>query len=117
MEKPFVLPAVTFLSGVGLWILFFVLRWTHGWAQAQGAGFELAAGLLVGGLVLVSAIACQKADGPRLGGWVRGGVLLVLGVLTLWKAGTLTGGMLLAAALAIGIGTLRAHDSPEAAED
>ncbi|MFA7331383.1 MAG: hypothetical protein WC326_09960 [Candidatus Delongbacteria bacterium] len=102
MTNKFFLPAATFLSGFGLWLAY--LAWTE-WSCAVGeqpAWWGVGVCLLVGGLVVFSARACNRAGGPVLGSYVRGGLLLVLAALTVWRIGWLAGGVLALAALGVG---------------
>ncbi len=108
MEKKFIVPAVSFLSGVAIWIVFFVLHLTGNLLQALWLNPGL--NLLAGGLILFSGIRCKKAGGPRVGSIVRACVLLVLALLTYWKVGVIEAVILLAAAMVLVLQTTTAQD-------
>lgn len=99
MEKKFVVPAVSFLSGLAIWITFFVLYLSGN--LLQGHWLNAALSFIAGGLILFSGIRCNKAGGPRMGSIVRGSVLLVLAILTFWKIGFIAAGILLIAGIAL----------------
>ena len=101
-------PAVTFLSGLAVWIVFFVLYLSGN--LLQGLWLNMALILVAAGLILFSGIRCKKAGGPRMGSIVRACVLLVLALLTNWKVGGIEAGILLAAAILLAILTLAAPD-------
>jgi chromate transport protein ChrA len=110
MEKKFIVPAVSFLSGVAIWIVFFVLHLTGNLFQALllNAGLSL----LAGGLILFSGIRCKKAGGPRMGSVIRASVLFVLALLTCWKVGVIEAVILLVASLVLVVLTTAAPDKP-----
>lgn len=108
MEKKFVVPAVTFLSGLAIWIVFFILYLSGN--LLQGLYLNAALTLAAGGLILFSGIRCKKAGGPRMGSIVRASVLFALALLTYWKVGIIEAGILLAASLVLVFLTPKAPD-------
>lgn len=95
MEKKFILPATTFLAGIIIWLYFFFFIG----ADQPVVWIELAFGIIIGGLIVISAFACRRAEGPKSGNIFRSGILLIMGVLTFWKIGILTAIILLAASI------------------
>ena len=95
MERKFIIPATTFLAGIIIWLYFFFFV-----ASDQPVVWiELTFGIVIGGLIVISAFACRRAEGPKFGNIFRSGILLVMGVLTFWKIGISAAIILLAAAV------------------
>ena len=95
MERKFIVPATTFLAGIIIWLYFFFfveLDQSIVW-------IELTFGIVIGGLIVISAFACRRASGPKSGNIFRSGILMVMGVLTFWKIGISVAIILLAAAV------------------
>ena len=95
MERKFIIPATTFLAGIIVWLYFFflvVLDQSVVWV-------ELIFGIVIGGLIVISAFACRRASGPKSGNIFRSGILMVMGMLTFWKIGISAAIILLAAAV------------------
>ena len=95
MERKFIVPATTFLAGIIVWLYFFffvVLDQSVVW-------IELIFGIVIVGLIVISALACRRAGGPKSGNIFRSGILLVMGVLTFWKIGISAAIILVAAAV------------------
>jgi hypothetical protein len=95
MERKFIVPATTFLAGIIIWLFFFffvVLDQSIVW-------IELTFGIVIGGLIVISALTCRQAGGPKSGNIFRSGILLVMGVLTFWMIGISAAIILLAAAV------------------
>jgi len=95
MERKFIVPATTFLAGIIIWLYFFffvVLDQSIVW-------IELTFGIVIGGLIVISALACRRASGPKSGNLFRSGILLVMGLLTFWKIGISAAIILLASAV------------------
>ena len=113
MEKRFVVPAVSFIAAVLIWVAFFVLYVMGRWVQGPGPWPEAGLCMVVGGLVLFSAVRCHQAGGPRVGSIVRAAVLLVMAIFTFWKVGIAAACVLLVAAIVIGARTLMRSDQPE----
>ncbi len=102
MERRFVVPAVSFLAPVLIWVAFFVLVLTGNWVQGRAQWPGVAISLVVGGLVLFSAMRCQQAGGPRVGSIARAVALLLMALLSFWKVGIIEACVLLVAALVTG---------------
>lgn len=95
MEKKFILPATTFLAGIIIWLYFFFFIGS----DKPVAWIELTFGIVIGGLIVISAFTCRRAEGPKSGNIFRSGILLVMGVLTFWKLGISAAIILLAASV------------------
>jgi len=117
MEKRFIVPAVSFLAAVLIWIVFFVVYLSSSLLQGPSHWLTSGFSLLTGGLVLFSGIGCHRAGGPRVGSIVRGSVLLVLSLLTFWKVGVIEACILLAGSVTLGFLALLAKGQPGTAED
>lgn len=115
MEKRFVVPTVSFIAGVLIWVAFFVVNFVGRWVQRLAPWLEVASCLVVGGLILFSAVRCYKAGGPRVGSIVRAVVLLLMALLTIWKVGNMAACVLLVAAVLTGVRALMGDYQPEAA--
>jgi hypothetical protein len=82
MEKKFVAPASTFISGVGLWIILVVLKLTGSGMVMDWPWLAPAMCIAAGVMILISGIACITAGGPAMGQIVRLVVLMGLLVYT-----------------------------------
>jgi len=100
VEKKFIVPAAFFLGPV-----FILIAAVVGYGSWFALSAPLSVGLffLLGAMILFSGIRCQKAGGPRMGNIIRSSVLLVLSVLTWWKAGTAAGAAMLLSAVILGL--------------
>ncbi len=103
MEKKFIIPAGTFLLGLATWIVLFVVYQTNDWAEVVANWPDILLGLVPGLLIAYSGLHCRQVGGPRVGNIVRAGVLLVLTLLSWWKASLLAAIFLLLCALITGI--------------
>ena len=83
MEKKFILPAATFLAGIIIWLYFFFFTES----DKSVVWIELIFGIIIGGLIVISAFACRRAEGPKSGNIFRSGILLIMSLLTFWKIG------------------------------
>jgi hypothetical protein len=95
MERKFIVPATTFLGGIIVWLYFFffvVLDQSIVW-------IELTFGIVIGGLIVISAFACRRAEGPKSGNIFRRSILLIMALLIFWKIGISAAIILLAAAV------------------
>ena len=117
MEKRFVIPAVSFIAGVLIWVAFYVINLVGSWVQRLAPWMEVVSCLVVGSLILFSAVRCNKVGGPRVGSIVRAVVLLLMALLTIWKVGNIASGVLLVAAIVTGALALLGAYQPEADED
>jgi len=113
MEKRFVVPAVTFIAGVLIWVSFYVLNLVGSLVQRLAPWLEVGACLVVGSLILFSAVRCYKVGGPRVGSIVRAAVLLIMALLTIWKVGNIAAFVLLVAAILTGARALIGTYKPE----
>jgi hypothetical protein len=102
MEKRFVVPAVSFIAGVLIWVAFYVVNLVGSWVQRLAPWLEVVSCLVVGSLILFSAVRCYKVGGPRIGSIVRAIVLLLMALLTIWKVGNIAASVLLGAAIVTG---------------
>lgn len=102
MEKRYVVPAVTFLAGLLIWIIFFVFTILY-WKSQMPLWASLIIGMLPGGLILFSGARCRQVGGPKIGTSVRAGVLFVLAIFTWWKIGMIAAGILFASAVVTGL--------------
>jgi hypothetical protein len=116
MEKRFIVPAVTMLVGLIVWILFLLMNIME-WSVNLSLGIEIAIGLAVGGLVVFSGVRCLRVGGPRAGIYFRSGLLFLLAVLTYWKIGMEAAVVLLIAAIAAGSVTFMKSGEKAASED
>ena len=103
MEKRFIVPAVTFLAGLIIWISILLIIGTGEFILWQ----ELLIGFLTGSFICFSAYRCRKADGPRGGNVFRTIILFVLATLSYLYIGTASAVLLLVAAIAIVLLILR----------
>ena len=113
MEKRFVVPAESFIAGVLIWVSFYVLNLVGNLVQRLVPWLEVMACLVVGSLILFSAVRCYKAGGPRVGSIVRAAVLLIMALLTIWKVGNIAAFVLLVAAILTGARALIGTYQPE----
>jgi hypothetical protein len=95
MERKFILPASTFLAGIIIWLYFFFFAG----ADQFVVWMELIFGFVIGGLIVISAFTCRRAEGPKSGNIFRSGILLIMALLTFWKIGISAAIILLAAAV------------------
>ncbi len=112
MEKEYVVPATTFLSGLAIWLLLLILHETG--VLMNTMGMQLATGLLTGGLLVFSGYRCRKALGPRVGNVIRAGVLIVMALISFWRIGDLAAGLLLASSIPTAIFALLKSPAPAA---
>jgi len=98
MEKKFIIPASTMFLGIIAWvILLLVIN-----KGDSVLWHELLSGILVGGLISVSAFTCRRADGPRAGNIFRTVLLLVMAIVTYLLIGAIFGSLLLVSAIITG---------------
>jgi len=99
MEKKFIVPAVFFLGPVFIWIAAVV---GHNSWFALTANYSVGLFFILGALILFSGIRCLRAGGPRMGNVIRSSVLLVLAVISWWRAGVPSGAAMLLSAVVLG---------------
>ncbi len=117
MEKEFVVPAVSFVAAILIWVAFFVLHVVGSWVQGLAPWLGVALCLVVGGLILFSAVRCHLVGGPRVGIIARAGMLLLMAMFTFWKVGIIAACVLLAAAIVTGARALLGSYEPAAGGD
>ena len=117
MERRFVVPAVSFIVGVLVWVALLVLHVTGSRVQDPAPWLGVASCLVVGGLIFFSAVRCHQAGGPRVGGIVRAAALFLMALFTFWKIGIVAACVLLAAAIVTGARALMESCRPEAGGD
>lgn len=103
MEQQFVIPAYTFIVGLGLWLAYFIARLSSNTVKGWPMQVELAVALVTSGVFILSGITCLLAGGPTYGQLMRAGVLLVLAGLTHWKVGAASARVLLFGVLVLGV--------------
>jgi hypothetical protein len=98
MKNKFFLPASTMLISILVWIVFLIL---HPDKQSLwlGAGLCLAAG----GIMVFSAFSCRHVRGPRIGNFIRTGLLAIMAAITCWRAGIAETTVLALAAIVTGV--------------
>jgi len=84
MEKKYIIPASTMISGLILWIIFLIV-YSKDDAALQT---EILIGLISGGLILFSAFRCRAVGGPREGNIFRASLLFIMTVLSFWLIGS-----------------------------
>jgi hypothetical protein len=97
MEKKYIIPASTLFAGIIVWVIFLV-TYTKGEMTFIA---EAAAGIIIGGLFIFSAIRCRLVDGPKGGNIFRFSLLFVIAILSYWLLGTATAILLLFASIII----------------
>ena len=116
MERKFVFPAVTMLVGLASWIVLFVLFGFETGEAASSPLMVIGLAVAAAGLIFISGFSCRQVGGPRAGLFFRSGILLLMAILTWWKIGILTAGLLLAASLAMGVLALATSSPSQAVE-
>lgn len=91
MEKKFVPPALTFLTGAGLWIIVVVLKLTKSGITEDNPQLAFYICVAAAVLLVVSGLLCMLAGGPAFGQLVRLGVLLGLAAYSYWVIDDTTG--------------------------
>jgi hypothetical protein len=109
MKNRFFVPAVTFLTALIVWVTFFVAHLMDASVQEWAPWVTTVLSLGVGCLMLLSAVSCHRAGGPRVGGFVRSSMLLIMALLTFWKVGAIAAGIMLALAILIAVGVYIAN--------
>ena len=116
MGNKFLVPVVSFLAGLLLWLAVFVLYRPGSWMVERAPWPAAVVALAVGGLIVFASIRCRRAGGPRAGHIVRTGLLLVMAAFTYGKMGIVPAGVLVAAAVvaaALGVAAFRQADEPK----
>jgi hypothetical protein len=97
MKNKFFLPASSMLASLLVWIIFLIFH--KGQSQWFGTGLCLAAG----GLMVFSAFSCRHVRGPRIGNFIRTGLLVIMTAVTGWRGGIVETVVLAMAAVAVGV--------------
>lgn len=103
MEKRFIIPAVSFIAAVIVWVALAFLPGIMGWESAQTSWLQTLLCLITGILMFISAARCRQVAGPRGGIIFRAILLLLMAVYTFWKIGIAAAFLLLVAAIACGV--------------
>jgi hypothetical protein len=117
MEKKFVIPAVTMLAGIIVWIAFFLLSRGGIWLAELSTGIEVVMSLAAGGLVVFSGVRCRQVDGPRAGNLVRSVILFLMAAISYWKIGVVAGSVLLIGAIITGVLALMGSEQTRSVEE
>ncbi len=96
MERKYIIPASTMISGLFLWIIFLVFYNSDEVMPRT----EILIGLISGGLILFSAFRCRAVGGPPEGNIFRASLLFVMTVLSFWLIGSTSALILLAGSAA-----------------
>jgi hypothetical protein len=96
MKNKFFIPASTMLASLLVWVAFLIL---HGQSLWLGLGLCLASG----GLMVFSAFSCRHVRGPRIGNFIRTGLLVIMTAITCWRAGIVETVVLALAAIVTGV--------------
>jgi hypothetical protein len=117
VEKKYHVPGLTMVAGLVIWVAFVVTNEVSG--GAIGRSPWLAAGLAsaLGGLVVFSAVRCRQISGPRMGGFVRAGMLAVMTAVTFWRIGAVSAGVLAVATIMTGLVVLAAAGQSVSAQE
>jgi len=99
MEKKFIFPASTMLIGIISWVILLFTVNTDPTILWQ----ELLIGVLIGALLVISAITCKSANGPREGNIFRSILLTLMAIVTYWLVGIVSGSLLLFSAILVGL--------------
>ena len=102
MKNKYFIPASTMLAGLFLWIAFLVLHEVGGGSNDSSSWYGAGLSLVAGGLIFYSAVRCRQVGGPRIGTYVRTGLLIVMTIITCWRIGVVVSGVLAVAAIATG---------------
>lgn len=74
MEKRYIIPASTLFLGIITWVIL-VLTINKNELTLY---LEILSGIFSGGLIVVSALTCRRADGPRAGNVFRTVLLIIM---------------------------------------
>lgn len=96
MKNKFFIPASTMLASLLVWVVFLI---PHKQSLWLGLGLCLGAG----GLMVFSAFSCRHVRGPRIGNFIRTGLLAIMAAITGWRAGIAETVVLVIAAIVTGV--------------
>jgi hypothetical protein len=97
LKNKFFLPASSMLASLLVWIVFLIFH--KGQSQWFGTCFCLAAA----GLMVFSAYICRHVRGPRIGNFIRTGLLVTMTAITGWRGGIADTVVLALAAIVVGV--------------
>jgi hypothetical protein len=117
MEKRFVIPAVTFIAAVLIWIALAILHGMNILPSEYAPWPEALFCLVTAVLMFISSARCRQIGGPRGGIIFRSLMLLLLAVYTFWKIGVIAACVLLVAAIASGALAFGKFKQPEETGD
>jgi hypothetical protein len=101
MKNKFFLPASTMLASILVWVVFLIL---HGkGVRPDGLWLGLGLCLAAGVLMIFSAFSCRHVRGPRIGNFIRTGLLAIMAAVTCWRAGIVETIVLAVAAVVVGV--------------
>jgi hypothetical protein len=110
VEKKYLVPGWTMVAGLVVWVAFVVANEVGGGAIGRSPWLAVGPVLVVGGLVVFSAVRCRQIGGPRMGGFVRAGMLAVMTAVTFWRIGAVSAGVLAVATALVGMVVLTATE-------
>jgi hypothetical protein len=96
-KNKFFLPASSMLASLLVWIVFLIFHKSQ--SQWFGAGLCLTAALLM----IFSAYICRHVRGPRIGNFIRTGLLVIMTAITGWRGGIAGTVVLALAAVVVGV--------------
>ncbi len=113
IKNKLLLPGVTMLSGLILWLIFFFWNEEISGLSGWSFGFNIIFCFVIAGLFVYSAISCQRATGGRKGNTVRTVLLLILATVTFFKIDIYTSLILALAAIITGVMAFKGTDFAE----
>ncbi|HSD63400.1 MAG TPA: hypothetical protein VLB50_06360 [Ignavibacteriaceae bacterium] len=97
MERKYIVPAITLIAGVLIWV-FFLLFYSR---DEITPASEVSLGIITGGLLVFSAYRCRRVGGPKGGNIFRASLLFIVAVLSFWMIGITSAILMLGAAAVI----------------
>jgi hypothetical protein len=97
MEKKYIIPASTLLTGILIWVIFLIVYNK----DEMTLILEVTLGFITGGLLIFSAFRCRKVGGPKSGNIFRASLLFIMAILTYLLVGINAAILLLAASIVI----------------
>ena len=102
-KNKFFLPASTMLASLITWIIFLILHEKCIIPDGQSLWLGLGLCMASGGLMVFSAFSCRHVRGPRIGNFIRTGLLAIMAAITCWRAGIIETTVLALAAIITGV--------------
>lgn len=103
MKNKFFIPASTMLASLLIWAVFLILHEKGVKLYGQSLWLDAGLCLVVAGLMVLSAFSCRHVRGPRIGNFIRTGLLVILAAITCWRAGIAETILLAIAAIVVGV--------------